>query len=221
MSKTKKKKKTTSEPLTFTKSLSYDNSVLENTYHSRIECYNDAEAIIKQLHSDANAYFDPCDKKSLSKECAKHYSNIIISKYGKLLPELEKICKANNLIELCNKIDKLINESKNNLKKTYDEELVEDAEFYEMYNIDYFMEMIEIDENENNICKDDNPLGHLVNVCLSKAPEYRITDIHSSINEMENDLTDHATTFYKYAHRVYSRYVERIESVLDMINYAD
>lgn len=207
-------------PLVFYHHLPFDSSASGNRYTSRSSCYNAAKSAIKKAYTAANEYFDTESKKSLSKECAKYYSSIISSAFEKKMPELEEICKNTGKMDCYEKICKFVNKAKSKLKKIYDKELIEDAEYYEMYNFDYFMEQVDIEEFDNSMCEDDDLLGQFLEAIFSDTKEYMITDLYSSIREMESDLEDHATTFYKFAHREYVQYVEKLEKVLEELGSA-
>ena len=115
------------------------------------------------------------------------------------------------------KICKLVNKAKSKLKKFYDKELIEDTDFYKMYNFDYFVEQVDIEEFDNSICEDDDLFGQFLEAIFSDTKEYVITDLYSSIHETESGLEDHATTFYKFAHREYMKYVGKIENLLEEV----
>ena len=53
--------------------------------------------------------------------------------------------------------------------------------------------------------------------------QYTITDIHSAISEMEEDINDHANTFFNTAHSEYQYYCQDIEELLQEIgnNFSD
>lgn len=82
-----------------------------------------------------------------------------------------------------------------------------------MYNLDYFIEQVDIEEFDNSVYEDDDLLGHLLESIFTDTKEYMITDLYSPISEMESDLKGRATTFYTFAHREYVKYVERIEKL--------
>lgn len=127
-------------PLVFYHHLPFDSSALGKTYTSHSSCYNAAKSAIKKAYTTANEYFDSESNKSLSKECARYYSSIISSAFEKNMPELEEICKNTGKMDCYEKIFKLVNKAKSKLKKNYDKELIEDTDFYKMYNFDYFIE---------------------------------------------------------------------------------
>lgn len=205
------------EPFVIYHHLPFDSSILGNMYTSRSACYNTAESVITKAYTAANEYFNTESKKSLSKECAKYYSNVITSVFKKKMPELEKMCKNAEKTDCYEKLCKLISKAKTKLKKAYNRELIENAEFYKMYNLDYFIEQVDIEKFDNSVSDDDDLLGQFLEAIFSGTKEYMITDLYSPISEMEFDLEDHATTFYKFAHREYMKYVGKIEGLLEKV----
>lgn len=203
------------EPLEFYCQLPFDSSPAGNLYTSRSTCYNAAKSSITKAYTAANEYFNPESKKSLSRECAKYYSNVISSAFENKMPEIKEICRNAHKMDSYENICKLVNKAKNKLKKVYDKELIEDADFYEMYNFNYFMEQVDIEELDNSICEDDDFLGQVIEAIFSDPKQYMITDLYPSIREMESDVEDRAATFNKFAHREYVKYVGKIEKVLE------
>lgn len=62
----------------------------------------------------------------------------------------------------------------------------------------------------------NDSLCHLKNLEYAHKVTLRIiTDLYPSIQEMESDVEDRATTFNKFAHKEYVRYVGKIEKVLE------
>ncbi|MCR5701147.1 MAG: hypothetical protein K6G76_03260 [Lachnospiraceae bacterium] len=188
-------------------------------YDSYCSCENAAESILKNVHKKANSLFDPESKNSLAKECSKHYSDIIKSTFEDDLSTLRETSINNNAEEAYNKLCKLINKSKSKLKKRYDCELVEDAEFYEIYDLDYFVDQVDIDSIQLDDSDYEFPdiLFKVIDYLCDTSTKYIISDIHSSFDELRSDMDDHTLTFYKYAHREYNRYVLKIEKCLDEI----
>ncbi len=194
-----------------------DNDAYYDSYSS---CENAAEQILKNVYKKANSLFDPESKNSLARECSKHYSNIIKRTFEDELTTLRDTSINNNTEEAYNKLCKLINKSKSKLKKSYDCELVEDAEFYELYDLDYFVDQVDIDSIQLDDSSDYELLDMVIKVIdylCDTSTKYIISDIHSSFNELRSDMDDHVLTFYKYAHREYNRYVQKIEKCLDEI----
>lgn len=191
-----------------------DEDTYYNDYYS---CKNAAEDIFKKVYDKANSYFDPNNKNSLAKECAKYYSTIIKDAFEEDLSELEQLSIKNNTFKSYEKLSKLINKSKSKLKKHYDNELVEDAEFYELYDVDYFVDEIDIDDIQLNNPSNDDLLNIVIDFLFDTSTKYIISDIQSPYSELKSDMDDHSLTFYKYAHREYNRYIQKIENCLDII----
>jgi hypothetical protein len=207
-------------PLISCHRLPYDTSVAGKFYNSHSACYNASKNVIKKAHDTANSYFDPESKQSLAKECAKYYNHIINDAFHEKMSELEELCVKTNNEAAFSKISKLVNKSKEKLKKIYDKELIEEHEFYKMYNMDYFVEQLDIDEMDTSFSDEEDVLGRILETIFTNTKEYSVTNIFSSISEMESDLRDNATTFYKFAQSEYQQYIAKIEAQLEIVGAA-
>lgn len=197
--------------------LPLDNSIVGKTYKSRSSCYNAAKGAIRKAYDIANGFFDTENETSLSREAAKYYGSGVESIFKDTLQGLQKLCVATNNQNAFDKITEYIDKCKRELKKTFDKELIESKDFYEMYHFDYFMEQVDIGEWDSSVAEEDDFLGQVLEAIFTDTKEYMISNLFTSISEMKNDLDDHAATFYKYAYQEYKQYVGKIEEQLEII----
>ena len=84
-----------------------------------------------------------------------------------------------------------------------------------MYQFDYFMDQVEMEEHDNRIS--DGGLLRALEALTGGSIQYTITDIHSAISEMEDDINDHANTFFNTAQSEYQYYCQEIEELIQEI----
>ena len=84
-----------------------------------------------------------------------------------------------------------------------------------LYDINYFIEKVPIEKHDFRVNED--VVFKLLETLLADNVQYTITDIYTSICEMEHDLNNHASTFFSTAYSEYTHYVSEIEHLLDGI----
>jgi hypothetical protein len=73
---------------------------------------------------------------------------------------------------------------------------------------------------DTSFSDEEDVLGRILETIFTNTKEYSVTNIFSSISEMESDLRDNATTFYKFAQSEYQQYVTKIETQLEIVGAA-
>ena len=84
-----------------------------------------------------------------------------------------------------------------------------------MYQFDYFMDQVEIEEHDYRIS--EGGFLRALETLAGGSIQYTITDIHSAISEMEEDINDHANTFFNTAQSEYQYYCQDIEELIQEI----
>lgn len=204
-----------SRKLINTHHLSYNPSIAGKFFKSKTECEKAREHCIRKSYDEAENYVSSGNSKSISKEAAEFYSKHITSVFDNTRMTLESLCNLTGTVEqyqsLCEKLDK----SYKNLLVEFDNELNDNRDFYRMYNFDYFIDQVEIEEHDHRISEDF--FTRVLETLLTDSIEYTISDLYSAINEIENDLDSHSNTFYGAAFIIYKSYVTEIEKILDKI----
>ena len=204
-----------SQKLINTHHLSYNSFIEGKFFKSKTECEKAREHCIRKAYDEAENYVTSGNSKSLSKEAAEFYSKHIHSVFDNTRKKLENLCILTGTVEqyqfLCKKLDK----SYKNLLAEFDNELNANYDFYRMYNFDYFIDQVEIEEHDYRIS--DDFFTRVLETLLTDSIEYTISDLYSAISEIENDLDSHANTFYGAAFHIYKSYVTEIEKLLDKI----
>ena len=82
---------------------------------------------------------------------------------------------------------------------------------YALYDIDYFIEKVPIEKHDFRVSED--VVFKLLETLIADNVQYTITDIYTSIFEMEHDLNNHASTFFNTAYSEYKSYIAEIEAI--------
>lgn len=195
--------------------LSYDSSIPTKAFKSKSACQEAREKCIRKAHDEAENYIAAGNSKSLSRKAAEFYSKHIDSVFDSTRKALESLSNLTGTVEqyqlLCEKVDT----SYKNLLAEFEDELNDNQDFYGMYDIDYFIEQVEIEEHDYRISEDF--FTRALETLFTDKVEYTVTNLYSAINEIQNDLDSQANTFYGAAFNAYQSYISEIETLLDNI----
>lgn len=196
--------------------LSYNSSASGKFYTSKSECKKAREQIIRKAYDEAEKYITTGNSKSLVKEAAEFYSNEISSVFEDTRNPLETLCSMTGTKDLYDKLIGKVDTSYKSLLREFESELDDNRDYYNMYDFDYFIDQVEIEEHDHRIY--DDFFSRTLETLLSKdSIEYTLTDLYSAIREMENDLNGQASTFYGAAFSAYQSYVSEIEDIINKI----
>ena len=193
----------------------YDSSVAGKFFKSKSECKAARESTIRKAYSEAEKFLSTDNSKSLAKEAATRYSEHIASVFGNnnrhILEVLSSHTNASLYAMLCEKIDNCYK----NLLAEFKNEITENSDYYSLYNIEYFIEAVEIEEHDYRV--EEDFIARALETLFTDSIEYTITDLYSSIGEIEQDLDVYANTFFGAAYDIYRDYVAEIEDIIEQI----
>ena len=196
--------------------LTYNSYAFGKYYTSKSECKKARDHFIRKAYDEAEKYLTTGNSKSLSKEAATFYSNQICSVFEDTRKPLETLCSIIGTSDQYQKLMEKVDKSYQSLLSEFDSELDDNQDYYSMYDFDYFIDQVEIEEHDHRVY--DDFFSRMIETLLTKdSVEYTMTDIYSAIREMENDLNEHTNTFYGAALQIYQEYVSDIEKIIDKI----
>ncbi len=195
--------------------ITYNTSAATKFFNSKSECERAREHCIRKAYDEAEKYITAGNSKSLSKEAADFYSKQIILAFSPSRKKLEALCSMNGSADLFHALMKKVDKSYKALLAEFENELKDNVDYYAMYDFDYFVEQAEIEEHDYRIF--DDVFTRTLETLFTDSIQYTITDIHSAISEIENDLGSRANTFYEAAFNEYKSYISEIEELLDKI----
>lgn len=114
-------------------------------------------------------------------------------------------------------MEKLIVSAADNLRKLFEQELSESADYYRMYKRSYFHERIDIEENDYNVDMFDSDLLNGLARLIHDDSEYDVRDMYETMSEMEEDVNSDADTFFGRAYEAFCEYCEEIEEIAEEI----
>lgn len=196
--------------------LPFNSSVMGTFYNSHSECNAAKKEALEKAYNKARRYVSPGDSKCIAKAATEHYSSHIHDVFTpEILEKLQTLCEIRQKAPFYQKLQDQIKHCKKNISSLLEAELLENADFYAMYQFDYFMDQVEIEEHDYRIS--EGGFLRALETLAGGSIQYTITDIHSAISEMEEDINDHANTFFNTAQSEYQYYCQEIEELLQEI----
>lgn len=196
--------------------LPFNSSVMGTFYNSHSECNAAKKEALEKAYNKARRYVSPGDSKCIAKAATEHYSSHIHDVFTpEILEKLQTLCEIRQKAPLYQKLQDQLKQSKKDISALFEAELRENADFYAMYQFDYFMDQVEIEEHDYRIS--EGGFLRALETLAGGSIQYTITDIHSAISEMEEDINDHANTFFNTAQSEYQYYCQEIEELLQEI----
>lgn len=196
--------------------LPFNSSVMGTFYNSHSECNAAKKEALEKAYNKARRYVSPGDSKCIAKAATEHYTSHIHDVFTpEILEKLQTLCEIRQKAPLYQKLQDQIKHCKKDISSLLEAELLENADFYAMYQFDYFMDQVEIEEHDYRIS--EGGFLRALETLAGGSIQYTITDIHSAISEMEEDINDHANTFFNTAQSEYQYYCQEIEELLQEI----
>lgn len=196
--------------------LPFNSSVMGTFYNSHSECNAAKKEALEKAYNKAHRHVSPGDSKCIAKAATEHYSSHIHDVFTpEILEKLQTLCEIRQKAPLYQKLQDQIKHCKKDISSLLEAELLENADFYAMYQFDYFMDQVEIEEHDYRIS--EGGFLRALETLAGGSIQYTITDIHSAISEMEEDINDHANTFFNTAQSEYQYYCQEIEELLQEI----
>lgn len=196
--------------------LPFNSSVMGTFYNSHSECNAAKKEALEKAYNKARRHVSPGDSKCIAKAATEHYTSHIHDVFTpEILEKLQTLCEIRQKAPLYQKLQDQIKHCKKDISSLLEAELLENADFYAMYQFDYFMDQVEIEEHDYRIS--EGGFLRALETLAGGSIQYTITDIHSAISEMEEDINDHANTFFNTAQSEYQYYCQEIEELLQEI----
>ena len=101
------------------------------------------------------------------------------------------------------------------LRKGLHDELAESSDFYEMYDFQYFVDQVDIEEFDSSI-ETDFLFSILENI-FTETKTYNVSGVFSSFMEIEQDANDKAGTLHNEAKSLFRELLVGISGILDEI----
>ena len=129
--------------------------------------------IIMNAYSKAKDLFNPDSDNSIAYKTLSLYMEKIDDILIEIFEEMESFKAISLLLPMAIKIQKLINNGPEALKKKFSADLAENKEYYRLFDIDYYLELSRVENTE------------------------------IALKELEEDINIKASTYYRFAYKEY------------------
>lgn len=186
-----------------------------HNYRSYSQCDAARQKCLRQAYDAAVSRTAPGDPHCVDQDAARFYGRHITSSLQPILDPIRILCEMHHLNTLSDHLFSQVSEAEEKLLALFREELQSNADYYAMYQFDYFADQVDIEEHD--YCIEEEPFFHMLETLLTDHVEYHFEGAFAAIQEMEKDLSDHCATFFGCAHSIYRRYVQEIEQLVDTL----
>ena len=191
--------------------LDYHSSLAGKYFNSRSECEHARTNCITRLYQECNNYFSPQSSKCVAKKAAEVYAKCISDEFENSIDLLQKVFEMAHQKKEYERLKSLVTDCYKYLLEQFQQELHENASYYAMYDLDYFIEQAAIEKFDGRV---EEGFFKIFETLFTDSIQYHITNLLSSIQEMEKDLNEHASTFFNTAFSIYKDYVAKIEALI-------
>ena len=195
-----------------------DQNIVTEFFTSRSACERARNNCIEKAYREAGKYFDTSSSKCIAREAADFYSGIIERVFTPVIDNLKVLCSMVNQSASFEKIRDMTSRSGKLLRSRFEKEITENADFYALYDLDYFCEQADIEQHDFRV-SDGDVLVSLIESILPGQIQYTIRDVYSPVSEMEQDLNDYAATFFNAAYSEYHEFISEVEELLDAVGH--
>lgn len=194
--------------------LPYGDSLKYKDFKSKYECEKAAEKCVETAYNYANNTLGLNSNTSVYREAVKYYSNKISDIITPYLPAIKGFCISKNKSAVYSTLNTLISNSSEELKRSFEEEITDNTEYYQMYDYTYFKDKINIREHDYRMSEG---VLWVIETLFTDNVEYTFDGAYESIAEMEKDLNSKAVSYFKAVHREYEKIVSEIEKLIEQI----
>lgn len=186
-------------------------------YQSRHQAEQIAIEIADQVYDEANEYFIPGTEHCLAKRLAASYANLVRVRTAVFEEKLASVCGPDSGRQRnFQRLHTLLQQCEEELRTVFEKELETDSCYYQMYQRQYFRNLVQVVEQDTFLISDGSLLDELF-CTLHGSYEYTIGDYLEMASELEKDILDRAGTFWEEAHRLYQNWCTKLEAVAELL----
>ncbi len=195
--------------------LPYNASITTKQFALKATCRDAIRETIEKAYEAAENRFSAYSSKSIAKEAATFYSEEILRVLKPLINNIKRIASMTKNLDAYDSLEQLVNKSYKNLQELFNQELTDSYDYYKMYDINYFIEQVDIEKDDYRLA--ESGIWRLLEAAVTDRVQYSISGMYTSISELERDVNDRSSTFYNSIYKLYKEYVSLIEECIEII----
>ena len=202
-------------PYSHTYMIPTDHVPLVQEFRSKQKCKDTAIQCLQKSYEFAQSCITPGNKHCVALDTADYYAQVINHCFTPFIDSLKIYCRKVNKDTVYQQLRSLLDQCKNKLQLVFEKELRDSSDYYSMYRFDYFVDQIEIEEQDYRI--NDKGLLRLLDTLAAHNIDYTFTGCLEAIGEMNLDLQRNLTTFFNAAYNEYTSLVSEIEFLVNVL----
>lgn len=167
---------------------------------------------LRKPYDRANEYFSASSQKYLASSLADDYAQVILSCFEDTFDSLKTLFSKSNKAEAYDKLYRLVSDCRDTLYNDFNNEINDNRDYYNMYDFNYFVDNVSITEHDNRI---GEGIFKIIETVFADNITYSYENFSDIFNEMDKDINNRASSFYKSAYRIYLNYVKKIERIIE------
>lgn len=194
--------------------LPYSTSAASKRFKSKIAAQKELTELIKKPYDKAVNYITPGNSCCVAKTLSEQYAERIKAHFDPIAEQLKQLYSVKGKSDEYDKLYSLVNSAKKALYQAFETELNESSDYYRMYKFDYFVESVEIEKND---CSYEESVFKIIERLVSDSVDYTYCGLFGTFSEIEKDLNDRVSSFYKYAYSEYKNFLRQIEEKIELL----
>lgn len=191
-----------------------DNKTSCRVYTDRAQADREAREVIEATYALANALFCPGSERCIVRDVARRYGESLQKAVGDVLARLAKLKALAGQEEELGQLSALVTQAETLLAEPLAQELSQGADYYKMYRKSYFLDRYQVEDvSDRDLTYTTGLLDSLTK--LMAAGEYVVQDLGAVLGELQEDVNQHADTFFARAREIYLDHCARIEELAE------
>ena len=194
--------------------LPYDSSAAHKEFNSEYAAKQALKEYLRKPYDTANALVSTNNSKCLAKSLSDEYSKIIEDCFYPVMDNLKILFSLKHKEKLYTNLENLVKNSKKTLSNAFSREIIDNQDYYDMYDFDYFVDRVTIEEHDY---RTSEGVLKVIESLFPDSIEYTYDDFLDAIYEMEEDINNHTASFFKVAYNEYLAYIRQIERIFEVL----
>lgn len=182
-------------------------------YQSKSEMESEIRKAVTAAYEEAQRFLAPDSDAPMVSKVLKHYARVIPAA-RKCLDQVEPLLSGDGKgREKWAELREMVVDQSHILQVLFQEELEGSADYYALYDKQYFIDQVTIDELDLNEDPFDSDLLNGLARLIADKTEYSAVDLLSVLSELTKDVNQRLETFLSTAHSLYQSYLHEVEEM--------
>lgn len=193
-------------------------SVSTESYRTKLAVKNAVRRVVDDAYLKANRIFTPGAKGCLANEAAAQYGKLLKKRVAPLLDRLEPVLAGDpKKQEQLLTVREMVNNAEELLLARFENELVEEADYYKLYDKSYFIDKVDIEDLSCDVDLFESEFANGLAKLFFNDAEYEERGLLEVMTEMQDDMNSHAQMFFNAALYEYKYFCREVEELINEI----